>query len=125
MYTCRDPAAADACALASPASPETDPNCVRVDRWARGGGGLEQEGLAGSPQQLAGWCLAPAVSPDRRLSPCAYPPPAPRSIQQSLGLSQNLASSGEAVRNAAILLAFFAFFRVAVYIVLRRKTARM
>lgn len=55
------------------------------------------------------------------------PPPAPsaRSIQQSLGLSQDLSSSGEAVRNAAVLLAFLAFFRGVVYLVLRRKTARM
>lgn len=68
----------------------------------------------------------PSLTCPGRLSPRTVPAaPAARSIRQSLGLSQDLSSGGEAARNAVILLSFLVFFRVVVYLVLRRKTARM
>lgn len=47
------------------------------------------------------------------------------SVQESLALPQNPASQGDAIRNAFVLLGFFIFLRVLVYVVLRRKTARL
>eukprot|EP00887_Chlorella_sp_A99_P001388 scaffold8.g1388.t1 len=41
VYRCTDPSSADACALTSPSSPETDPNCSTVDD-IRGALGLVQ-----------------------------------------------------------------------------------
>jgi hypothetical protein len=46
-------------------------------------------------------------------------------VQESLALPQNPASQGDAIRNAFVLLGFFIFLRVLVYVVLRRKTARL
>ena len=45
-------------------------------------------------------------------------------LQQSLGLLQNPGSQGDAIRDGMVLLGFLAFFRVLVYLALRRKTAR-
>jgi hypothetical protein len=63
--------------------------------------------------------------------PCC-PGPAPRrrrcplcSLQQSLGLAQDPSSQSDTIRNGFILLGFLIFFRVLVYWVLRRKTARI
>lgn len=64
-----------------------------------------------------------AASCDRRSSAPWPPPPACRSIQQALGLTQDPSSQGEAARNACILLAFLVSLRALVYWVLRRKTA--
>ena len=47
------------------------------------------------------------------------------SLQHSLGLAQDPSNQGEAIRNGFILLGFLLFFRVLVYVVLRRKTARI
>lgn len=46
-------------------------------------------------------------------------------LQGSLGVPQDPSSQGEAIRNAFVLLGFLIFFRVLVYLVLRRKTARI
>ncbi len=48
-----------------------------------------------------------------------------RSIQNALALAQDPSSQGQAIRNAFVLLAFFVSFRILVYLVLRRKTARL
>jgi hypothetical protein len=59
----------------------------------------------------------PGPAPRRCSSPC--------SLQQSLGLAQDPSSQSDCIRNGFILLGFLIFFRVLVYWVLRRKTARI
>jgi hypothetical protein len=54
--------------------------------------------------------------------PLCSPPPLVCSLQQSLALLQDPSSQWEAIRSALILLGFFVFFRILVYVVLRRKT---
>lgn len=50
------------------------------------------------------------------------PQPRACSLQQSLALLQDPSSQWEAIRSALILLGFLVFFRILVYVVLRRKT---
>lgn len=46
-----------------------------------------------------------------------------QNINDSLGLLQDITSTGEAVRNGMVLLAFLVVLRIAVYYVLRKKTS--
>ncbi|KAI3436788.1 hypothetical protein D9Q98_006199 [Chlorella vulgaris] len=70
----------------------------------------------------SGDSCAPASLPNPESNPNCFPV---YDVQESLALPQNPASQGDAIRNAFVLLGFFIFLRVLVYVVLRRKTARL